>query len=463
MNFSRRCFLASLGAAAVVPRTLGGEDRPSLRVGIVSDTHLTVDPRTAEPLFKAFTRFARESCSVVCISGDLCDEGTLDELRLLMSTWRRAFPGGRNASGGKVTSFFVFGNHDYHASGRLHVGKPITDADRAKGILFHKEEAWKIITGEEIFPGEIYSREIDGTVFIGAHWSHEKELPDWLEAHRGELPKDRPIVYVQHPHPKGTCFGGRSVSSDRGVTRDALMKWPNIIVVSGHSHISVSYDDGLWSGGFVSMGAGSTLRTGARNYEYNGSISGQEVKAGKVRHMSGARSGGGQQSTVLSIFPDKVTFSRWEHKFDERLGEDWELGFPFRHDAKNPFIAREAAAPEFPAGAKAELVEAEGKTYPDKKTERQFHLKFPCASSVGPHSRVVDYAVDVRKADGSLLLERLVQQEFASLAEKRTMANPGWCAFGPDELPRGEKLTFSITPMNAVGRKGRRLDLHQTL
>lgn len=433
-------------------------DRPLLKVGIVADVHVKVDPSTQKPLLKAFERFAAENVRAVVVAGDICHEGELRELSAFTNVWHTAFPDGRNAAGEKVTPFVVFGNHDYHAASYMK-GRPVTDEERQLGIAFNKDEAWRMLTGEDRFPGEVFSRTVAGFTFVGAHWGHEGETAVWLEAHAAELPRDRPIIYVQHPHPKNTCFGSWA-SGDSGSNRAALLKWPNLFAISGHSHISVGYDDALWQGGFCSMGAGSTLRTNGRKYEYNVPIGKRAAAKGEVRHMPPIPSGIGWQSTVLAIYPTRCVLSRFEHQFGEPLGEDWDLPFPFEHDPKSPYrIAAAASAPEFPEGATVRIQETGGLTYPAKQPVRQVRVEFPCAVAAGPHGRVIDYRVEVlRAANGERVLERLVQQEYATLSERRTREHAGWCAFGLDELPAGERLTVRVTPLNAGVKAGRPIE-----
>ena len=461
-SYVRGCGFTDADVAAfrnlMLEPSAGTSEKPILKVGILSDTHVRTDPSTTNLLFKAFSHFASENVRVVVIAGDLCHEGELRELELLMSAWRHAFPGGRNAAGGKVEPFFVFGNHDYHQASYMR-GRPVTDEERRLGIAFNKDAAWKLMTGEERFPGEVFSRTVDGITFVGAHWGHEGEVAAWLEAHAAELPKDRPIVYVQHPHPKNTCFGAWA-GGDNGANRAALLKWPNLFAVSGHSHISVSYDDALWQGGFCSLGAGSTLRTNGRKYEYNAPISKRAETKGEVRHMPPLPSGIGSPSTVLAIYPSRCVLSRYEHQFGESMGEDWLLPFPFEHDAKSPYrIAAAAPAPQFPEGAAVRIRETDGLVYPAKTPVRQVRVEFPCAVATGPHGRVIDYRVEVlRTANGEKALERLVQQEYATLSERRTREHVGWCAFGRDELPADSVLTFRVTPLNAGGKAGRPIE-----
>ena len=450
MNLSRRYFLGSFAAALASPRLLRAE-APLAKVGILSDTHVSVDPKTVEPLLKAFRRFAAEGVGTVVISGDVCEVGTLAELKCVMDAWRTAFPGGRNALGQSVDPVFVWGNHDYHEASYQR-GKPVTDEDKKNHILYNKDAAWKMVTGEEKMPGEVFIRKSHGLTFVGAHWKHQGELGAFLKEHAAEVPSDRPVIYVQHPHPKGTCFHGWA-TYDNGRNHDALMAHPNFFCVSGHSHTSVSFDDSLWLGGFAAMGAGSTRIVGGRRDVYNAGI---RKGSGETRHMSAPPTGGAQQSSILTVYRDHVVLSRYEHKYGEMLGEDWDIPFPFPHDAEKPYvIAEAAAAPEFPAGAAIEVVEKNGFLYPAKAPEKQIVLTFPSASSAGPHSRVMRYRVTVAKADGTAVAERLVAPPLSCLAERRSLEARGTCAFGWDELPHGGKLIAAVTPLNAGGKAGK--------
>ena len=450
MNFSRRYFLGSLVSAAAAPRLMGAE-RPLAKVGILSDTHVRVDRSTVEPLLKAFRRFSAEGVGTVVISGDICEVGTLAELALVMDAWRTAFPEGRNALGETVDPVFVWGNHDYHDASYQR-GMVVSEDDKRNHILYNKDAAWKMVTGEEKMPGEIFIRKSHGLTFVGAHWKHQGELGAFLKGHAAEIPSDRPVVYVQHPHPKGTCFHGWA-TYDNGANHDALMAHPNFFCVSGHSHVSVSFDDSLWLGGFASMGAGSSRIVGGRRDVYNAGV---KKGSGETRHMAAPPSGGAQQSSILTVYRDHIVVSRHEHKYDEQLGEDWDIPFPFPHDAARPYVvAAAAASPEFPSGAAIEVAWQDGFLYPAKTPEKQVVMTFPSASSVGPHSRVMRYRVVVAKADGSLVAERVVSPPLVCLSERQSLKARGVCAFGADELPRGERLRATVTPLNAGGKAGK--------
>lgn len=458
-KIGRRSFIGTLSAACAASLSVRAEEQPLLKIGVLSDPHVTADSATAKPLLKAFEYFATEGVGAVVIAGDICHDGRFEELENVVTAWRKAFPDGKNAQGGKVEPFFIFGNHDYHEASYL-LGKAVNESDRANIIFYNKDKAWEMITGEARFPGEVFMREIGGIKFIGAHWGHQgPEVVEFFNRHSSEIPSDRPVIYVQHPHPRKTCYSGWA-AGDNGSNRTALMKYPNLFAISGHSHTAVSFDDAIWQGGFCSMGGGALRGARGRRYEYNSALSKTARAAGEVRYMPPANVGKAWQVSIISIYPSRTLVSRRDVANDcEVIGEDWCLDFPYRHDPARPCrIAAAASAPEFPPSAQMSFAFRKGSIYPTKAPAKVLRIEFPCAKSTGPHSRVMDYRVEIFTADGAdKITERLVSQEMTSFSEKRTLERPGWCAFGLSELPADTELSVRVTPINAGGRGGRPL------
>ena len=449
---SRKLFLTSLAAAGAGIRrsyACAGE-KPTVKFGVMSDSHVTDDPGTAEPLRRMFRHMAAECVDAVVHCGDICDHGVFSELELVLSAWKEAFPGGKNAAGRKVEPFFVFGNHDYRPLPRAR-GRSAAGDERASGILYNKEKAWRMLAGET-FPGEVFSKEINGITFIGAHWAHEGETREWFRKHPPDA--NKPVFYVQHPHPGNTCFGDWAATDT--VSRDILMSHPNLFSFSGHSHITVCDDRAMWQGGFVSMGAGSARlvsvgrRTGCEN------IGMKKWPDGVFRHMPPARSGTSWQASIVKVYCDRVEVTRHDYLNDESLGEPWRIDFPFTYDAKAPYLIADAArAPQFQGGAKVTVSEKTGKRQPDLAMEPQVYVTVPAAVGDGPHARVFYYRVEVLDAEGKTLKERKVVQRDLALAEMRTVKTVGWCVFAKDELPKGIAIRFRVHPQNTSGREGR--------
>lgn len=453
----RRGFIVTSVAAlvAVCAFHAAAEALP-LKFGVLSDAHVQDVPGGEGRILSVFRHFSRAGVRAVAMTGDLCETGSLAELRRVRAAWDAAFPGGCNAAGEKVVPLVSWGNHDYHDASYQR-NQPVTDEVRRTAIVYNKDEAWRILT-DEPFPGEVWRRDVCGVTFLGAHWGHlDADFAAYLDGHAADIPADRPVFVLQHIHPKDTCFSPWGTYGS-AANRAALAKHSNFFVMSGHSHLSVGFDDAIWCGGFVSMAAGCAANAVGRRYEYNWPHRDKDTGRVVETRMPKVNAGGTWQASVVEVRPSRVTVSRRDYLNDLPLGEDWELPFPFPSDPSSPLVLAQAApAPSFPAGAGIAFERKDGKVYPDGRVERdQLHLHFPCARSTGPHSRAVDYRVTVtRKGSGAPLLERLVSQEGAALAEE-AMARRfgGWCVFGPDELPRGVPLVFSVAPLNAAGKAG---------
>ena len=452
-TLSRRQFIGALSVA--VPGLCWAGDpskgAPSLRMGVMSDSHVTTNPATLEPLRRAFAYMAAQNVDIVLHAGDICDRGTMDELELVMQTWHACFRNGRNAAGGEVVPFFVFGNHDYRP------GSPSdTSEERARLICRNKDAAWRLICGES-FPGEVFARTVKGFTFVGTHWRHEGDIADWFKAHVPAA--DRPVFHVRHPHPWHTCFGDWAPCEKAGWAE--LMRHPNLFAISGHSHISVGDNRSIWQGGFVSMGAGSSsCPSHGRRKEYENGNPKQPWPEGEFRHMPAAASGDGWQVSIIEVRPDDVTVIRRELHHDESLGEDWHVPFPFRHDAQHPYLlADAAAAPEFPPAAQIRVREVKGKRRPDGLQERQFRVLAPAAHGTTPHARALAYHFTVLEAaTGRKVLERYTLQDGITVSEARACQRPCWCAFAWTDLPENVSLKVRIEPLNASWRAGRPIE-----
>ena len=172
--------------------------------------------------------------------------------------------------------------------------------------------------------------------------------------------------------------------------------------------------------------------------------------------LEAARAGLAWQSSIVTVYADRVEVTRRDSMYGETLGEPWRVDFPFHHDPVAPYIVADVAlAPQFQEGAKVEVSEREGTRMPDRSKERQVWIAFPAAIGDGPYARVFYYKVEALDSTGGTLKERKVMQRDVAFAEQRTVRTNGWCVFARDELPRGVKIRFRVYPQNTSGKEGR--------
>lgn len=463
MNCDRRCFLGSMfafaGAAALAEGRLGS---PDLRVGIVSDIHLSMPSMhksqgAIDTFIHTLKYFQERGVDAVLIAGDLTNAGRMDELRVVADSWTKVF-GSITAGPEKI---WVTGNHEIFVMNRAIREKRFDDQAYVQGLYRDVEKNWKELFGEEWTP--FFIKRVKGYSFVGAHWwewvKREKELKAFLAEHRAELDPSRPFFFTQHAHPQNTCYGTWTWHQyDGGRTSEILKDYPNAVAFSGHTHYSLTDERGVWQGAFTSVGTASLRWQGMPSGRENGSVGNGE----------GQRMGNGcgsvPQGMVMSVWGEEIVLERYDFQHMEKLGDDWVV--PVLHGAKDPrkydFGIRRAAAvaPEFAADAKITLKWGRGKAnVKDKNSaeEAQLTVSFPAAKGRGDSlSRPFEYEVACEYVEADTVKPVRVKRVYhpgVSMNEKRS-GKTATCVFGACELPIA-KYRIAVTPMNSFGQRGR--------
>ena len=469
------------------------EETPELRLGVVSDIHVNEygsDVKTwGTDLFKSVLEYYRDrKVDAVVIPGDLADQGYGAGLRAVAKVWYEVFPNDRAPDGRKVEKVFVFGNHDFGGAWYTDWWKKhyANEAERhADNLRLHPEKLWREAFNEEYAP--FYRKEIKGFTFFGQHWdngSRQQEsgkvypFGDLLKEHladtRNRPDPAKPFFYVQHPHPKNTCYGPWAWGHDDGVSTEVLSAFPNAIAFSGHSHYALTDERTIWQGAFTSAGC-SSLRYGALPYDemmpsgYENSGAGRNNwERDALKMMSpyrGCRNV--HQATVWSVYKDRIVVNRVDFPSRLSIGPDWVMPLPSAEPPPFAFAerAKKIKAPEFPVGAKlrVEFVKAKtrGSRSPDRKHEIKpvekdaFKVVIPPALAK-EGARVWRYRIEV----GSLTdpqVKYVVAAGFGSRIEDPEVSRATECVFAYDEIPRKNNQIITVTPENCFGQQGRPL------
>jgi len=460
---SRRSFL--IGSSALGLGTVAGRvsaalpsvtGKPNLKVGIMSDVHFdgqymyTLDAVVGRPL----KYFRSRNVDAVLIAGDVANAGRVIELEAMMKKWREVFPDNKGAEGQHVELILVSGNHEFF--------HPRKDWVKDGSYICEDPAAvWKRVVGEDYPP--VFSKTVKGYTFVCSHWPGDegpKELAAFMEKVGPTLPKGRPFFYAQHGHPYDTCYGAWAWGADRGLSTEVLSRYPNAVAFSGHSHYSLTDERSIWQGAFTSIGTASTSYAVAeyfgrenarfgwyRNRPYDGWTrpDRKEPLMPKVGNAHKTK-----QCQVMSVYDDRLVFERHEIESDSSLGEDWVVPLPFDPATAPYAYARRAAgrtAPEFDAGAKAEVVL-------DEKA-RTATVGFPAAKAKGG-CRVFEYEVTCECVQYDLVLvlrqARVMAEDFHFPPTKPVAS--GSCVFSLDELPPKANVRFAVRPMECFGKKG---------
>lgn len=471
---SRRGFIlssAAFAASAMPPlRALAGAagEKPRLTLGIVSDIHLNRlyeaehGTESADDFRKALTAFRDAGVDGVVIPGDMASLGLRCDLDAVASVWYEVFPGDRLPDGRKVEKLFVTGNHDCDGPAYAKSDKKIIAAypdpkvRMANCLSSDYARHWRECFNEEFSP--VWMKRVKGYVFVGAHWTSYRATPDgacinealgtFFAERAGELPKDRPFFFIQHPHPKDTCYGPRAWGHDDGTVTKALSAFPNAVALTGHSHYSLADDQSVWQGAFTSIGCGSLACTerplawdgqGDENGDTPKGDAKKKLLAPHVQYRN-------VQGMIMRVYDDRLVIER--RRFDEsaRLGPDWIVPLPA---GSADFTAkRHLDVPRFAASA-AVAVETGDALDRGGVPRRVVTAVFPQAAE-GP--RALRYDVALVAADGRELARKTVIEDgFHRAPDPRRMNR---CPFDRDTLPATGGWRFAVYPRNAWGRAG---------
>ena len=442
---TRRSFLSAFAATAAMPAFSAPLGDCRLKVGIVSDTHLSPpevhNSQGAINMFKRVITFFRDQkVDAIMIAGDLTNGGRAAELQKTADCWKEVF-GSIDAGPVKV---FVTGNHEHNYA---------KDAPKV----------WQEIFGEPWSP--FFIKEVKGYSFVGAHWAawrNEKAFRAFLDANRAKLSGGKPFFFAQHAHPQNTCYGTWTWhQADGGPTHKVLADWPNAVAFSGHTHYSITDQRSVWQGAFTSLGTASlrwlSLPSGREN--------GKGFKSIGHRMSDVASDYGGAQGMLMNVYDDYMVFERWDFSRQEKLGDDWKV--PVLRGKNDPrtysFASRteKSSAPEFPEGTELKFKLHKGRN-PKKEPEDQIILTFPTAASPDDLSRVMDYEVCAELYSADVVLpwrmKRVYQTGFTR--NPRHVTPTQSCIFGIGELPP-PPFRFRVTPRNSFGKCGKSLFLYQ--
>ena len=433
---------------------------PKVRIGVLSDIHVT-DSQSTAILKTAFTYFRTRRVDGVLIAGDLAEHGRVDELMRVAQTWRAIFPHDALPDGTPVARLFIYGNHDdegYTYQSRTQRAKDL--ATPANLIHTDYAAAWEKAFAEP-YPGDIYLRRVKGFAFVGAQFKNYRGIPGlaaFLTAHAAELKGPQPFFYFQHLHPANTCSAPWTMGQDDGSSTKALAAFPNCVALSGHSHTSITDDRTIRQGAFkfTSVGAGSLCYIIPFGGRENSSVLGKSPVRG--RQMPDLLASGilrqEHQGLVMNVFDDRLTFERYDFARGAALGPDWIVPRGTYGSLSYDARTQTAPVPKLPKGAAVTWHEAPGKTREGTPCV-QVTVSFPPARSADA-ARAFDYEVTARATEGGLPRILCRKRVFSPAFAGAECGEPSavTCVFAKDELPWNLKFVFGVRPMNCFGVKG---------
>ena len=448
----RRDFLkAGIGMAAIPGVALGGA-AAELKIGIISDNHMHLSRRNNWPVERlrlVLSYLDAAGVDVVVNAGDLADTGQVSELRKVAEIWEECFPGGRGCDGRPVERFLVAGNHDMLQTSAT-LPEEIRNARLKDAFVRDPARFWPELFGEAWEPVRV--RTIKGFDFVGVHYGHEDEIERWFAANGERLRGERPFFFVQHLHPKGTCFQD-GAACDKGVSTRVLADYPNCVAISGHSHRPLADERAVWQGTFTSIGA-STLAGLLWPHRCENSYLPVSMRSKINLHMPVYSARGAYNGAIMTVSADAIRIERRDFAAGAKVGPDWVLPLPLATNPAKPFVfAERGTAPYFGKRAKVTVAEVDGKDRMDRD-ERQIVVTVPPAWAPNPYSRAIFYnakAIDAKT--GETLAKTRVLAEGFHLPFERTRAFPGRVVFPRSAFKSGAEVRFSVGAEYAAGMR----------
>ena len=468
--------------------------KPNVRFGVVSDIHITkvgegeqMEAWGNNLTFRHTLEWFRDqNVDAVMIAGDMADNGMVEQMEAVAQAWYAVFPGDRYPDGRQIEKVFVLGNHDYH--GYLygdHAEKLYPDMSlRVKHVLRSDfATRWKRIFNEDYT--RFYRKTINGYDFLGQHWDDGKgmetnygscdfgaELQAFLDAKGKTLDPSRPFFYVQHPHPKDTCYGPWAWGHDSGKVTKALSAFPNAVAFSGHSHYSLTDERSIWQGAFTSVGTSSLRYTGMPYNEHppagyeNTATEGKDAwRYDAAKLMRRFSPGDCRQGMLWSVYDDCIVVKRREFLSNLDVGDDWVIPLPAAEPKPFAFAehARKFRAPEFPAGAKLNVARVKAKSRGGKSRDGKESLpsvQKEALKVVAPvavpdkDARLYELEFVVETKDGAKKTKLVVAEGFNHALAHPRASMPSFCLFALDELGAGD-VRISVTPIGCFGARGK--------
>ena len=422
----RRTFLKAVAAGAAMGsrQVLGaGTGAVRLRVGFLSDTHVTPKPQSASRVAAAMRLFRRLGTDVVAHVGDLADWRYPEGWAHYRAAAEAAFP----RSGKRPEFLYAFGNHD--------ALNPAAQKDPGVPRMLDPLESFQAMKQAlGITHGYHDFREIGGYPFLIFPQSfeqgygiedYEREIARVCAAYSG-----RPVFVLEHEPSYNTTYN----SSFCGVRRRAVLdRYPQVIEISGHKHSSVFNEAAIWQGTFTSVQI-SCLQ------------SWYGLNVGDV--VRGKQSAG---VAVMEIYDHEIVFRRIDVETGYESPKPWVLPLPLLQQqpyARDMRVAQERVAGYADGGA----IEVS----PDKLPFGAVEICFP---SVPAAEEVMVYRVEIlRQEQGAWTpcARRDVFGEFYLSPNRRT-GRLG-CSFLSSQFEAGTAYRFRVTPQGFFGKMGKPIE-----
>ena len=443
---SRREFLWSIAALGAVGgcRSLGlADDGTLLRLGVISDIHVTT-PESTDKFRRALAWFRKRGVDAVAIAGDLADWGLLSGWKYTKEAWDAEM------SGTETTPLFITGNHDFEGwlYGDMTLDMHVQGYSEKEALSkLGMKKCWEETFGEPY--EDIRHRKVRGFDFVSVEWNcKEDAVLDWFKAHAGELAADRPVFFMRHPPFSDTTAGsGRGEKWNR--LREYLQTLPNCVAITGHTHWTATDERSIWqNGGLTALSVPSMSYTGLPTGYENGYAVRDTTSAMSMERIQVRENLKEAQGFLLTVGERAMTVERHDFEYGVEAAAPWVVTMP-AGAAQQYSIAKRANAAEAPRFAAGATVA----THMTNSVRRNgtwtmfLSLDFPTADRGG---RVFDYVARIVMEDGSVFTsKKYLSTSFYKPRRHEDKTQSFW--FDAMDLPETGRYRVAVVARNCFG------------
>ena len=418
-------FAGTLGAAALLPALpLSAEtDRPLVRIGAITDTHIGKTKESCARVKQAYELFRSLSVDLIANVGDIADNHFPTGYVAYRESVEEAYAG--VPAENRPKELFVYAGHDilFYKRGKLHDFP--SDMDAAADM----KRLLKI-------PNDLYAEgEVKGFPYIAIPQSgffvkfdearFEKMVDDAVKKYPG-----KPVFVFTHVPPDKTT----RTKHGSAVERRVFNKYPQVVNLSGHVHGSLQAAHSIWQGEFTSVSVGCLQNWGL------GLPGGGPVK--RLQNYG---------ALVIDVYPNRLVFRRFDVR-DRKEDSPWMIPWPY-DPASAPFRL-EAYRETLPVPAFA----------PGAAEQFMFMLRpppcstltvtFPCAA--GAKARPFAYRIELARKDSSGAWGTFARKYVFGEFYLRDFERPETfsCEFDATFFDPGREYRAILAPQNSLGVAG---------
>lgn len=426
MTMRRRSFIGCAGAFPLVGAgTVFADEKPLLRIGVLTDTHVGTTKSTCGRVRLAYDLFRKHNVELIVNVGDVADMHYPTGYKAYRQTVEEIYAG--VPASARPKELFAYAAHDYfdyRGSNRREWAKHATEAYAEMRKHIGATNGPYDEGSVKGFPYVVFPQVMtEGVDFARC----EKMISDAVAANPG-----KPVFVFAHEPPARTTRNGRGHPK----IREIFDRYPQIVNISGHVHGSLSDERSIWQGNFTSVSAGCLKKWGGGP---------QGVIGNNAPYMQN------YGVLIVDVYSSRIVFRR----FDVRGGEEchtsnpWMIPWPF-DPATAPYRMETrkdvAEVPRFAAGAALSVA-------PSAKHDGGILLTVPSASG-DPRPFVYRVRMEHLSADGKW--RKHVRRDFFGDAWQRARDRPASHGqeFASSYFEPGEKYRFIVSPVNCWGREG---------